>query len=99
MLDWHRIAICCAAAGDVSLYVAPRARIESSGAYRPAEAEPPAAVFVHRLAAPHIAGRDVVVDCRRRLGMRRFSSDLPPDFGLRAVLGRLPAPSAKEDTP
>ena len=38
VFDWPRIAICCAAAGEVSL--------------------------------------------------RRFSSDLPPDFGLRSVPGR-----------
>jgi hypothetical protein len=99
VLDWHRIAICCAAAGDVSLHVAPRARIEDSGAFQPADADPPDAVYVHRMAVPHLAGRDVVIDCRRRLGMRHFSSDLPPDFGLRAVFGRLPVPSAKEDTP
>ena len=46
VFDWHRVAICCACA------------------------------------------RDVTIDCRRTLGVRRFRSDLPPDFGLRAVLGR-----------
>jgi hypothetical protein len=40
------------------------------------------------MAVPHLARRDVTIDCRRALGMRRFRSDLPPDFGLRAVLGR-----------
>jgi hypothetical protein len=99
VLDWHRIAICCAAAGEISLYAAPRRRILSSGRYRPAGDDPREPVFVHRMAAPHLAGRDVVVDCRRRLGMRHFSSDLPADFGLRAALGRLPAPPAKEETP
>lgn len=34
------------------------------------------------------ARRDVTFDCRRTLGVRRFRSDLPPDFGLRAGLGR-----------
>jgi hypothetical protein len=97
VLDWHRIAICCAAAGDVSLHLAPRRRIETSPAYRPLATDPPAAVYVHRMALPHLAGREVLVDCRRRLGVRRFSSDLPPDFGLRAVLGRLPDQPAKED--
>jgi hypothetical protein len=97
VLDWHRIAICCAIAGDVSLHVAPRRRIASSSAFRPADTDP--RVYVHRMAAPHLAGRDVVVDCRRRLGMRRFTSNLPDDFGLRAVLGRLPDPSTEEDSP
>jgi hypothetical protein len=40
------------------------------------------------MAVPHLARRDVTIDCRRTLGVRRFRSDLPPDFGLRAVLGR-----------
>jgi hypothetical protein len=59
VLDRHRIAICCAAAGDASLHVTPRAH----------------------------------------LGVGRFSSDLPSDFGLRAVLGRLPDPPVKEEVP
>jgi hypothetical protein len=99
VLDWHRIAICCAAAGDVSLHVAPRARIEASGAFRPMAADPPEAVYAHRMAVAHLADREVVVDCRRRLGVRCFSSDLPSDFGLRAVLGRLPDPPVKEEVP
>ena len=41
------------------------------------------------MAYPHLAGRDVTIDCRRRAGLRRFVSDLPPDFGLRASFGRL----------
>jgi hypothetical protein len=90
VFDWHRIAICCASAGDVSLRCSPRERIEASGAFRPLDTDPPASVYAHRLAYPHLAARPVRIDCRRRLGMRRFSSDLPSDFGLRAVLGRLP---------
>ena len=50
VFDWHRVAICCACAGEVSLRRAP-------------------------------------------MGMRRFRSDLPPDFGLRAVFGRVPEPT------
>ncbi len=96
VLDWHRVAICCAVAGDVSLRVAPRSRIASSAAFRRVAADPPADVYVHRMAVPHLAGRDVVVDCRRRLGMRRFSCDLPDDFGLRAVFGRLPDPTEEK---
>jgi hypothetical protein len=34
----------------------------------------------------------VVIDARKTLGVRRFVSDLPGDFGLRAVMGRLPEP-------
>ncbi len=43
------------------------------------------------MAFPHLAGRDVAVDTRRSFGVRRFTHDLPSDFGLRASLGRLPA--------
>jgi hypothetical protein len=88
VFDWHRIAICCACAGEVSLRRAPRARIESAAVYRRLDASAP--VYAHRLAYPHLAGRDVTVDSRRTFGMRRFTSDLPADFGLRASLGRLP---------
>jgi hypothetical protein len=88
VFDWHRVAICCACAGEVSLRRAPRGRIESAAGYRRLDAS--AAVYAHWLAYPHLAGRDVAVDCRRTFGMRRFTSDLPADFGLRASLGRLP---------
>ena len=48
-------------------------------------------VYAHRLAYPHLARRDVGIDTHRILGVRRFTSNLPPDFGLRASLGRLPS--------
>ena len=35
----------------------------------------------------------LVLDARKTLGVRRFVSSLPGDFGLRAVMGRLPEPS------
>jgi hypothetical protein len=49
-------------------------------------------IFAARAIFPHLAGREVVVDARKTLGVRRFTSDLPGDFGLRAVMGRLPEP-------
>jgi hypothetical protein len=87
VFDWHRVAICCACAGEISLRRAPRATVEHKPAYRalPSDGGP---VFAHRMAVPHLARRDVNVDCRRTLGLRRFRSDLPADFGLRAVFGR-----------
>ena len=88
MFDWHRVAICCAVAGEVSLRKAPRARFEASSEYRVLSDSPP--VYAHRMAYPHLARRDVGIDTRRVLGVRRFTSNLPSDFGLRASLGRLP---------
>jgi hypothetical protein len=91
VFDWHRVAICCAPAGEVSLRRAPRGSVDER-VYRPLPTDGGAAVFAHRMAVPHLATRDVTVDCRRTLGVRRFRSDLPPDFGLRAVFGRVPEP-------
>jgi hypothetical protein len=88
VFDWHRVAICCAAAGEVSLRRARREQFEASSAYRVLSDSPP--VYAHRMAYPHLARRDVGIDTRRVLGVRRFTSNLPPDFGLRASLGRLP---------
>ena len=90
MFDWHRVAICCAVAGEVSLRRAPCASVSKAPAdYRPLHDAPP--VFAHRMAYPHLARRDIGIDTRRVLGVRRFTSNLPPDFGLRASLGRLPS--------
>jgi hypothetical protein len=88
VFDWHRVAICCACAGEVSLRRARRETVEGNRWYRPLPSDEGTRVYAHRMAVPHLARRDVTIDCRRALGMRRFRSDLPPDFGLRAVLGR-----------
>ena len=94
VFDWHTIAICCAAAGDVSLRRTTRAEAERSRSFVRMPGEGSAPVYAHRRAYPHLAGRAITVDCRRSLGMRRFTSDLPADFGLRSVFGRLPAPNS-----
>ena len=88
VFDWNRVAICCAVAGEVSLRPAPRDSVEDSSWYRVLPSDGGTRVYAHRMAVPHLARRDVTIDCRRTLGVRRFRSDLPPDFGLRAVLGR-----------
>lgn len=87
VFDWHRVAICCAAAGEVSLRPDSGKRLATSPTYRRLAGDVP--IYAHRMAYPHLADRDVTVDCRRLLGRRRFVSDLPTDFGLRASLGRL----------
>ena len=49
-------------------------------------------IYAARAIFPHLAGLEVSIDARKTLGFRRFFSDLPGDFGLRAVMGRLPEP-------
>ena len=85
VFDWHRVAICCACAGEVSL----RRTLEDSRSFVPLPSARETRVYAHRMAVPHLARREVTIDCRRMLGMRHFRSDLPPDFGLRAVFGRM----------
>jgi hypothetical protein len=93
VFDWHRLAICCAAAGEVSLRRTTTQQAErSQGLVRLSDAAP---VYAHRRAYSHLAGIPLTIDCRRRLGLRHFRSDLPSDFGLRAIFGRLPAGHAQ----
>jgi hypothetical protein len=89
VFDWHRVAICCAAAGEISLHPVPRDRI-AGRSFRPVPSDPPGAVVAHQRAFVYLNGRDVALDCGTLLGLRNFTSDLPTDFGLRASLGRLP---------
>lgn len=88
VLDWHRLAVCCAGAGEASLYAMREdgAR-KRRGLVRLKGGEP---IYAARAIFPHIAGRRVVLDAKKTLGFRRFVSDLPGDFGLRAVMGYLP---------
>ena len=95
VFTWHRIPICCATAGEVTLQAMPGAVVRRHpDRYRELPSDPPSLVHAARGALPHLAahlvGRDVTVHGERRLGVRRFVSDLPADFGLRAVLGRIP---------
>ena len=94
VFDWHRVAICCAVAGEVSLRPSSRERVETNRWYRPLPSDEGTRVYAHRMAVPHLARRDVTIDCRRTFGVRRFRSDLPPDFGLRSVLGRAEEPTS-----
>jgi hypothetical protein len=90
VLDWHRVAICCAGAGEVSLYPMKEEKAKGRRGLMRVEGEAP--VYAARAVFPHLAGREVVLDARKSLGVRRFISNLPGDFGLRAVMGRLPEP-------
>ena len=90
VLDWHRMAICCAGAGEMSLYPMNEEQARARRGLVRLRGEAP--VYAARAIFPHLAGRGVVLDARKSFGLRRFSSNLPGDFGLRAAMGRLPEP-------
>ena len=90
VLDWHRMAICCAGAGEMSLY--PMKEEKARGRRGLVRLRGEAPVYAARAIFPHLAGREVILDARKSFGVRRFTSNLPGDFGLRAVMGRLPEP-------
>jgi hypothetical protein len=87
VFDWIHIAFCCAGAGEVSLHAVPARRITGSSRYLPLRSDPPDLVYAHRAAFPHLAGRTTRIGVAGRR-LRRFTSDLPHDFGLRCILGR-----------
>jgi hypothetical protein len=90
VLDWHRVAICCAGAGEMSLYAMKEEKASGRKGLVRLRGEAP--IYAARAIFPHLAGREIVLDARKSLGIRRFTSNLPGDFGLRAVMGRLPEP-------
>jgi hypothetical protein len=88
VFDWTGLAFCCAVAGEVSLRPTTLREAQRSSLYVPLPGEDGPLVFAHRRAYPLLVGRDIQVDCRRRLGVRSFFSSLPPDLGLRTSFGR-----------
>ena len=85
---WTSLAFCCAAAGEISLRPTTLLKAQRWPAYVPLPTGDGPSVFTHRRAYPMLVGRAIQVDCRRRLGVRSFSSSLPPDLGLRTSFGR-----------
>lgn len=90
VLDWHRMAMCCAGAGEAGLYAMKEEGARKRKGLVRLKGEDP--IYAARAIFPHLAGRAVRLDARKVLGLRRFTSDLPGDFGLRTALGRLPEP-------
>jgi hypothetical protein len=88
VFDWTSLAFCCAVAGEISLRPTTLREAQRSPAYVPLRTGDGPSIFAHRQAYPMLVGRDIEVDCRRRLGVRSFSSSLPPDLGLRTSFGR-----------
>ena len=101
VFDWVRLAFCCAVAGEVSLRPTALQEAQRSSVYVPLRSGDGPLVFAHRRAYPMLVGRDIQVDCRRRLGVRSFSSSLPPDLGLRTAFGRAAGnwPDDRRDRP
>ena len=93
VLDWHRMAICCAGAGEMSLYAANEEGLRKRKGLVRLKGEAP--IYAARAIFPHLAGREIRLDARKTLGLRRFSSNLPGDFELRAVMGYLPERTAR----
>jgi hypothetical protein len=90
VLDWHRVAICCAGAGEMGLYAMKEEKAQRRRGLMRLKGED--RIYAAHAIFPHLAGREVVIDARTTLGVRRFTSDLPGDFGLRAAMGHLPRP-------
>ena len=89
VFEWHRLAVCCAGAGETSLAVMKEEIARKRRGLVHLKGEVP--VYAARVIVPHLAGREITLDARKLLGVRFFTSDLPKDFGLRSVFGRLPA--------
>ena len=89
LVDWHRTGLCCSDAGEMSVRVLPARRLPRGARHADVSSDDP--VFAHPLALHQVHGLDVTIDCRFLGRWRRFRTDLPPDAGLRACLGRLPA--------
>jgi hypothetical protein len=92
VVDWHVTGLCCADSGEFSFRALRRSRLPHR--LRPAAASPAGTVYAHPTAWAHLADRDVAVSCRRLGPLRWFTTDLPPDAGLRACMGRLPPATA-----
>ncbi len=87
IFEWYRLAICCAGAGETSISVMKETSARKRRGLVRLESEAP--VYAARAIAPHLAGRGITLDARKLFGIRSFSSDLPGDFGLRSIFGRL----------
>jgi hypothetical protein len=98
VFDWVRVAMCCGAAGELSLRRTTVQEVARAGTFVPLARAPGLPVFAHRRALGMLTGQEILIDCRKRLGMRHFTHDLPPDFGLRGVFGLQP-PTPEEDQP
>jgi hypothetical protein len=99
VFDWVRVAMCCGAAGEVELRKTTVDEVMRSGSFVPMGRADASPVFAHRRAYSFLADQEIEIDCRKRFGIRHFTHDLPPDFGLRAVFGRRRSATDHEEQP
>jgi hypothetical protein len=101
VFEWHRLAMCCAGAGETSISVMKEdaacrrkglVRVKTNTTATEATDDSPP-VYAAWAIFPHLAGRQIKVDARKVFGVRFFTTDLPRDFGLRSIFGRLPQPT------
>jgi hypothetical protein len=95
LVDWHVTGLCCADTGEFSVRAVQATKLPRR--MRSVHDSPPGSVYAHPTGWAHLVDRDVVEDCRRIGRWRHFVTDLPPDAGLRACLGRLPVSPAAPD--
>ncbi|HEX4814065.1 MAG TPA: hypothetical protein VFV66_15085 [Nonomuraea sp.] len=81
--DWHVTGLCCADAGEFSVRPLRRSRLP-----RRARRLHDDQVYAHPTAWVHLAEVPVTIDYHPVWRWRRFTTDLPPDAGLRCCLGR-----------
>jgi hypothetical protein len=81
--DWHVTGLCCADAGEFSVRPLRRSRLPRNARRLGIDL-----VYAHPTAWAHLAELPVTIDCRPLGRWRRFTTDLPPDAGLRCCLGR-----------
>ena len=59
VLDWHRMAICCAGAGEMSLYAMEEEKARGRKGLVRLKGEDP--LYAARAIFPHLAGREVII--------------------------------------
>lgn len=82
LVDWHSTDGCCAGIGEFSVRPIRRSQVPE----RMRSIGDDASVYVHPTAWAHLAELDVLVDCRTYWRWRRFTTNLPPDAGLRVCM-------------
>jgi hypothetical protein len=63
VFNWHRMAICCAGAGEMSLYAMKEEKARGRKGLVRLRGEDP--IYAARAIFPHLAGCEVIIDARR----------------------------------